>query len=392
MDEDYKKVEPTNLTGEENDIFSSSLSQNLVSNSFVQKLLVDPYATKQVDSDLVDEKSRDLSKHPFLVDLFGTKPAKISGQRETMVKKDLQNSPLGQNIGTLTNRRRRIVESLGRENITKIRIPKHHVGEKIVLYEVEVSNKSYIWNMWLRFEDFHKLHTQLQSLATEYNSKFGSSDGEKYRLPPFPFKQPKFIVDHKTDRFISERRSLLENYLQRILDCEGFKDYEAFITFLLPPRNEYEVPPQKASTNSPATRKLCKPKSDRTGALEISWQDEITGISITKSKTLENHTLYHIDLENENKPKTHGSWTVLKRYCDVFKFDANLRSGIAVKYPDCLKLMPTFPPRSSKIFTNHNDPVFIERRRVLLNNYCQDLIKYPVFRRHPVTINFFLIS
>jgi len=386
MEEDYKRTEPTKLLDEEDVIFSPNHSK-----SFTQKLLVDPYATKAVDAELGDEKTRDLSKHPFLVDLFGTKTSQTSETKEITADESLPNSPPIQTIGRLTNRRRRIVESLGKENITKIQIPKHHVGEKVVLYEVEVSNKSFIWNMWLRFEEFHKLHVQLQSLATEYDIKFGSNDGGKHRLPPFPFKQPKLIIDHKSDKFISERRSLLENYLKRILESEGFKDYEAFVTFLLPPKNEYEIPPQEIS-NSPASRRLSKPMVTRSGALEISWQDEITGISITKSKTLENHTLYHVDLENENKPKSHASWTVLKRYGDFFKFDANLRSEIAAKYPDCLKLLPKFPPRSSKIFTNHADLEFIERRRVLLNNYCQDLIKYPVFRRHPVTIDFFLVS
>lgn len=389
MEEDNKREEHAKLD-EEDDIFSANLSGNkLVGKYFAQKLLVDPYATKQVHSGLNDEKTRDLSQHPFLMDLFGTEP--IEAPEEIKANENLQNSGLGQKFGRFTNRRGRILESLGRENITKIRIPKHHVGEKVVLYEVEVSNKSFIWNMWLRFEEFHKLHLQLQSLATEYDNKFGSDDRGKYRLPPFPFKQLKLIIDHKSDKFISERRSLLENYLKRILESEDFRDYEAFVTFLLPPKNEYELPPKKSS-DSPSSRRLSRPKSNRSGALEISWQDEITGISITKSKTLENHTLYHIDLENENKPKNHASWTVLKRYGDVFKFDANLRSEITSKYPDCLKLMPTFPPRSSKIFTNHADPEFIERRRVLLNNYCQDLIKYPVFRRHPVTIDFFLIG
>jgi hypothetical protein len=389
MEEDYKRVEPTNLLPEKDKIIPSNHSQdNLVSKAFVQKLLVDPYATKQIHSELKEEKSRDLSKHPFLVDLFGTQPVQSSVDSAIDDDKNIQISPSGKKFGTLTNRRRRIVESLGRENITKVRIPKHHVGEKVVLYEVEVSSKSFIWNMWLRFEEFHKLHSQLLSLAAEYDTKFGSAVGGKYRLPPFPFKQPKLIIDHKSDKFISERRSLLENYLQRILVSEGFNNYEAFVTFLLPPKNEYEVPAKKSS-ESPVSVRLSKTKSDRSRALEISGQDEITGISITKSKTLENHTLYHVDLENENKPKSHASWTVLKRYGDVFKFDATLRSEIATKYPECLKLMPTFPPRSSKIFTNHADPVFIERRRVLLNNYCQDLIKYPVFRRHQVTIDFF---
>jgi len=387
MEDDYKRVEPTKLLDEEDGIFNLREDNK----SFVQKLLVDPYATKQVDSELVDEKTKDLSKHPFLMDLFGTQTSQKPEIKEIKTDENLQNVPSGQAFGRFTNRRRRIVESLGRENITKIRIPKHHVGEKVVLYEVEVANKSFIWNMWLRFEEFYKLHLQLLNLATEYDNKFGLADGGKHRLPPFPFKQPKLIIDHKSDKFISERRSLLENYLKRILECEGFKDYEVFVTFLLPPKNEYEVPPQKSS-DSPASRRMSKPTSNRSGALEISWEDEITGISITKSKTLDNHTLYHVDLENENKPKTHSSWTVLKRYGDVFKFDASLRTEIASKYPDCMKLLPKFPPRSSKIFTNHADPEFIERRRVLLNNYCQDLIKYPVFRRHPVTIDFFLVG
>jgi len=376
--EEYKRIEPTSLFATENDILPSMEGR---SGSFTQKLLVEPFGTAQADniSELAEEK-KDLAEHPFLVDLFGTKP------KSSEKANDRITSSPGRKFRRLTNRRNRILASLGKENIKKIRIPKHHVGNKVVLYEVEVANNSYIWNMWLRFEEFYKLHLQLVELATEYDNKFGPEDCE-YCLPPFPFKQPKLIVNHKNERFIKERRSLLENYLQRVLEIEGFKNYECFITFLLPPRNEYEVP--QRFVESPA--RTINKSALSSGPLEISWKDEITAISIERSKILADHTLYYVDLVNENKTENHANWTVLKRFGDFCKFDAKLRSGIATKYPDCLKLLPKFPPKSSKIFTNHADPVFIERRRILLNSYCQDLIKYPVFRRHQITVDFFLV-
>jgi len=302
--------------------------------------------------------------------------------------------------GQFTNRRERIIASLGKESIKSVTIPSHHITENVVLYEVEVSNKNFIWNLWLRFDQFNKLHQQLSELAVEYTAKYSPRNRSRYHLPPFPVKQPKIIVDHKSRQFVEERRALLENFIQKVLLNEEFRHYEAFVTFLLPPKREIAVP-RKPRARPSRRSKSKKKKGDeevRSKAykfgcrlLQLSERDEITALCVSRSNVTD-VTTYQVDLSNENKPAGKANWTVFKRYGDFATFDANLRKEIATKYPDCLKFLPPIPPKSSKLLTDHKDPVFIERRRVLLDSYCQNLIKYPVFRRHALSIEFFEVK
>jgi len=302
--------------------------------------------------------------------------------------------------GQFTNRRERIIASLGKESIKTVTIPSHHITDNVVLYEVEVSNKNFIWNLWLRFDQFSKLHQQLSELAVEYTAKYSPTDRSQYHLPPFPVKQPKIIVDHKSRQFVEERRALLENFIQKVLGNEEFRHYEAFVTFLLPPKREIAVPRKpraRPSRRSKGKRSSgpneVRSKSYKFGCrlLQLSERDEITALCVSRSNVTD-VTTYQVDLSNENKPAAKANWTVFKRYGDFATFDANLRKEIAAKYPDCLKFLPPIPPKSSKLLTDHKDPVFIERRRVLLDSYCQNLIKYPVFRRHALAIEFFEVK
>jgi len=302
--------------------------------------------------------------------------------------------------GQFTNRRERIIASLGKESIKTVTIPSHHITDNVVLYEVEVSNKNFIWNLWLRFDQFSKLHQQLSELAVEYTAKYSPTNRAQYHLPPFPVKQPKIIVDHKSRQFVEERRALLENFIQKVLGNEEFRHYEAFVTFLLPPKREIAVPrkprarPSRRSKGKRRSRaNEVRSKSYKFGCrlLQLSERDEITALCVSRSNVTD-ITTYQVDLSNENKPAATANWTVFKRYGDFATFDANLRKEIATKYPDCLKFLPPIPPKSSKLLTDHKDPVFIERRRVLLDSYCQNLIKYPVFRRHALAIEFFQVK
>jgi len=302
--------------------------------------------------------------------------------------------------GQFTNRRERIIASLGKESIKTVTIPSHHITDNVVLYEVEVSNRNFIWNLWLRFDQFNKLHQQLSELAVEYTAKYSPTDRSQYHLPPFPVKQPKIIVDHKSRQFVEERRALLENFIQKVLGNEEFRHYEAFVTFLLPPKREIAIPRKpraRPSRRSKGKRRSganeVRSKSYKFGCrlLQLSERDEITALCVSRSNVTD-VTTYQVDLSNENKPAAKANWTVFKRYGDFATFDANLRKEIAAKYPDCLKFLPPIPPKSSKLLTDHKDPVFIERRRVLLDSYCQNLIKYPVFRRHALAIEFFEVK
>lgn len=303
--------------------------------------------------------------------------------------------------GQFTNRRERILRSLGTHSIRRVRIPSYTITDGVCLYEVEVANKSFIWNLWLRFDAFVRLYGRLQELATEYRSNIGKDD-HRFVLPPFPFKQPKIFVDHTNKQFIETRRRLLENFLQKILEHEDFRYFESFITFLLPPENEVAiprkdpVPSSHEASSGRLTRKKRKKKSRYrfgTDMIEVSELDEITGVEVRKSQVLKNdHTVFHVHVLNENKPKPYQQWTSLKRYQDFDKFQLSLKKQIADRYPACLKFLPAIPKKSSKLLRDHLDPTFIERRRLLLDVWCKNLVKYPVFRRHAAVLEFFSAS
>merc|ERR1711994_676050 len=70
-----------------------------------------------------------------------------------------------------TNRRARILRSLGEHSIRRIRIPSHTITDGVTLYEVEVANKAFIWNLWLRFDSFTTLYTRLQEVAAEFRNE-----------------------------------------------------------------------------------------------------------------------------------------------------------------------------------------------------------------------------
>mmetsp|Transcript_31312 Transcript_31312/g.27533 ORF Transcript_31312/g.27533 Transcript_31312/m.27533 type:complete len:83 (+) Transcript_31312:3-251(+) len=82
----------------------------------------------------------------------------------------------------------------------------------------------------------------------------------------------------------------------------------------------------------------------------------------------------------------------MKRFQDFKNFDKKLRSVIKDKDPTSLPIIPTLPPKHMKLFKNHLDYIFVEKRRLLLQEYIQDLCKHQLFRRQECTRNFLQID
>jgi len=83
---------------------------------------------------------------------------------------------------------------------------------------------------------------------------------------------------------------------------------------------------------------------------------------------------------NNRKRKTYAKWTVLKRFTQFFDMDTAVRAAFADKL-EILEKLPPPPERKTKLFNDHMDDVFIEQRRVLLDNYlnkmlqCEDVVR-----------------
>jgi len=315
------------------------------------------------------------------------------------------------------------------EYIETISIPGWHVASDVVYYEVVVSNNKLCWNCWIRFNSFTILHLLLKDLLKNL-----TSEKSKVHLPPFPEKQSKILTDHFSEEFIENRRALLENYLRKINSDNTLRYAEDFMSFLLPPQEPLEntsgrnsphvafptdslsslvesdgaVPSAldeftknaKSASNSPVILKRSRYRfTDREKKLMlfVSDTDEITGVSIKSATILQDqigrsglspHVIYHIHVRNTNKSKEFNVWTVMKRFHEFVNFDGQLRALLSVSNPTAVQQLPKPPPKRNKSWTNHLNPVFIEKRRILLEVYLRRLIRFPPFRRHPLTLKF----
>lgn len=338
-------------------------------------------------------------------------------------------------VAEARTRCRKIQESLsGGYPIRKVAIPSYHIADDVVVYEVDVSNKKLRWNLWLRFDSFYLLHEMMKELVEELiGSKSSLGDQQKILLPPFPEKRLKLLVDHFDEEFIEQRRCLLENYCRKILKNPSLNYAEVFISFLTPAEDEDSqgVLGQKAAQarsraaaqaasaaqrrapvpsgsdsddedvkakppdsddsdeEAAANRKSGAGKAKRDEPLYVTAEDEITSVSIPSSQILKNdHTIYQVHCCNCNKRESFSEWTVLKRFAEIHEFDSSLRVAIGKDHGDEVGKLPKLPPRYLPVITDHLDDTFIEKRRLLLQLYLRRLIRYPVFRRNQLVLDF----
>jgi len=303
------------------------------------------------------------------------------------------------------------------DDIKTISIPGYYVEDDVVFYEVVVTSTRLRWNIWVRFDSFTLLHLLMKDLATELN------DEDAELIPPIPDKHLKILIDHLSQEFVENRRALLENFLQKINKNPTLRYAEDFIHFMLPPQEWLPPPPVGSRANPyPKGSKKSKnivdtpPKGEKK-ALEdsgdelkenqvpkfvervddmlfVTEQDEITGVEIRSATVLEAgqnsdaHAIYHIHVRNVNKDKGYNIWTVMKRFMEFFDFDKKLRESLVVNHPADVFCLPHLPPKLIKSWTNHTKAVFVEKRRVLLQVYLRRMIRFPLFRRHPLTLAF----
>lgn len=234
------------------------------------------------------------------------------------------------------------------------------------------------WNVWHRFDSFYMLHHMLLEIATSL-----SQSQQRYIvLPPFPEKHIKYVVDHFNREFVENRRMLLENYIRRVLSMPDFKHSTILTSFLTPDIDEIVLPP-----SSPGGRTEPENLDE---ILNIDEFDEITRITLPQAQILKNdHAIFTINCTNENKRKSFGEWSVLKRFAEFHAYDIQIRNHFAESNPTALEFLPTLPGRSPKLLIDHLEESFIERRRILLEAYCKRVIRQPQFRKHPLTLRFF---
>merc|ERR1719273_2880210 len=102
---------------------------------------------------------------------------------------------------------------------------------------------------------------------------------------------------------------------------------------------------------------------------------EVTDITIPKFRKMTDHILYTIEVTNSN---IKSNWIVLKRYTQFFNMDNKCRENLekqGVKLPER-------PHRKAKVMFDHMSSFFIERRRVLMQNYLRKVLLIPQYAHH----------
>lgn len=303
----------------------------------------------------------------------------VADQKEEIATAPQANTTLSAEKEAEISRYDRIMRSIQTgHHISKVSIPSYYQAEDYTVFEVEVSNKKIRWNVWHRFDSFYMLHHMLLEIATSL-----SQSQQRYIvLPPFPEKHIKYVVDHFDREFIENRRMLLENYIKRILTMTDFKHSSIVTSFFTPDIDEIVLPPSSpGGRTEPINLDEILNKDD---------EDEITRVGVPMAQILKNdHAIFTVNCANENKRKSFGEWSVLKRFAEFHAYDMQLRNDLSETNPNAIQFLPGIPGRSPKLLIDHLEESFIERRRILLEAYCKRLIRHPIYRKHPLTLRFF---
>jgi len=113
--------------------------------------------------------------------------------------------------------------------ITGVSIPATRQMSDHVLYQIDVANsrkeKEYAkWTVLKRFGQFYEMDALVRS-DFEKNQILNS-------LPATPERKIKLFNDHTDANFVEQRRVLLENYLQKMVEIEEVVIDKHFLAFL----------------------------------------------------------------------------------------------------------------------------------------------------------------
>lgn len=114
--------------------------------------------------------------------------------------------------------------------VTGVSIPATRTMTDHILYQIDVTNnrkrESYSkWTVLKRFGQFYDMDSQLR-IDLEGQPEVVAS------LPPPPERKVKLLNDHMDEAFVEQRRVLLENYLQKLLEVVPVLRNVTFLKFL----------------------------------------------------------------------------------------------------------------------------------------------------------------
>lgn len=230
-------------------------------------------------------------------------------------------------------------------DIKTVSIPDSLEDDGVIYYLINVDSSFDSWSVKKRYSQFEDFQSIL--LSSTLARKIPPGVG----LPP---KKIKWFSNHTSPAFIEERRVLLEDFLSSLLKVSALASSEPLTTFL-------------------STDKQSK-KAEKKKKEELPDDVEITNIEVPSTRTMSDHVLYQVDVSNSRKPRTFSKWTVLKRFTQFYEMDTAVRAALEGK-DSVLEKLPPPPERQFKLLTDHMDDVFIQQRKVLLENYLQRMLE-----------------
>jgi len=245
----------------------------------------------------------------------------------------------------------------------KVSVPGFKIDKKDVFYYVKVDDRPSSTWLLKRFSQFAQLYHLLQSELL--------SD----KLPALPPKHPKILVKHEDKHFIETRRLLLERFLidlasnPRVVSSDSFKDFIS---------SHVQEPPSSIRTVASLEEK----------SREGPFEPEVTRIHIPAVKQMSDHVLYQIFCANDSAAQA-NEWVSLKRFADFCSMDRAIRRDLEARGKiAALNLIPALPSKSSKFLIDHEDPGFIEERRLILENYLTRMIDIREVQENDIFLRF----
>jgi hypothetical protein len=248
--------------------------------------------------------------------------------------------------------------------ISDVAIPFGRVGAKdVVKFRVQAVSNTSAWAVDKRFSAFEALYDSLK----RFSDKFPQGTD----LPP---KKLKLFTSHVSVQFIETRRALLENFLKKLLSVPQVAASAEMVGFLTS---------DKVVTDEVVTIVDEKTRIEN----ELPDDVEITAVSVPSTRTMTDHILYQVLVENRRQHQSYSKWSFLKRYSAFTQMDIELRKAHAGN-PTLLAALPTLPAKEIKLFTNHMGENFVEKRRVLLENYLRNMMKHVEIVHTPEFLSF----
>jgi hypothetical protein len=115
--------------------------------------------------------------------------------------------------------------------ITGVSIPATRQMSDHILYQIDIVNcrkeKEYAkWTVLKRFGQFYEMDSLVRSSLSDKHPQLLSS------LPSPPERKLKLFNDHSDANFVEQRRVLLENYLQKMVEIDEVVRDKNLLSFL----------------------------------------------------------------------------------------------------------------------------------------------------------------